>query len=100
MVIGIGGESAQHYQCVHNATVRHLSDRDTDIEESDERLASVNSESCSSNCVAVTRHGCVLDWDYSFGKCWTHRFSELRGIGNQESGIRSADLAMGQGDSY
>ena len=38
VVIGIGGESAQHCQCVHNATVRHLSDRDIDIEESDERL--------------------------------------------------------------
>ena len=39
VVIGIGGESAQHCQCVHNATVRHLSDRDIDIEDSsDERL--------------------------------------------------------------
>ena len=38
MVIGIGGESAQHCQCVHNATVRYLSDRDIHIEESDERL--------------------------------------------------------------
>ena len=38
VVIGIGGESAQHCQCVHNSTVRHLSDRDIDIEESDERL--------------------------------------------------------------
>ena len=38
VVIGIGGESAQHCQYVHTATVRHLSDRDIDIEESDECL--------------------------------------------------------------
>ena len=38
VVSGVGGESPQHCQSVHNGTVTHLSDLDIDIEESDERL--------------------------------------------------------------
>ena len=38
LISGVGGESHQHYRCVHNATVTHLADQDIDIEESDERL--------------------------------------------------------------
>ena len=38
LVSGVGGESPQHCQSVHNATVPHLSDWDIDIVESDERL--------------------------------------------------------------
>ena len=38
MVSGVGGESHQHCQAVHNATVTHLSDLDIDVEESDERI--------------------------------------------------------------
>ena len=38
LVSGVGGESPQHCQYVHNATVTHLSDQDIDIEESDKHL--------------------------------------------------------------
>ena len=38
MVSGVGGESRQHCQCVHNTIVTHLSGRY--IEESEEHLVS------------------------------------------------------------
>ena len=55
VVSGVGGESPQHCQCAHNTTVAHLSGWTP--------CAAWISWNC--DCVAVTRHECVLYWDSS-----------------------------------
>ena len=75
---GVGGESPQHCQYVYNGTVTHLSDQNTAIEESDERptcATCVKSESV--RIVLMSPHTDVFCTG-NLGKCWTHRFTELR----------------------
>ena len=77
VVSGVSGESRQHCQCVHNTSHTFVG--------SGYISKSLNTPCptpawISWNCVAVTRHQCVLHWDSSFVKCCTHARGDTRYI--------------------